>query len=140
MSVSTESSEYQASSIENPHETQQGQGQGSSIAWRPPNQKTTANLNTPSTPSTSSLDVEAGTQADKDSAARDLKMAMLTALKRGNKRFCSHCVKFKPERTHHCRQCGKCVLKMDHHCPWISNCVGFNNYKFFMNLIIHAGN
>lgn len=65
--------------------------------------------------------------------------AVMTALKRGNRRFCAHCQKFKPERTHHCRQCGDCVLKMDHHCPWVNNCVGFRNYKFFLNMLFWAG-
>lgn len=77
---------------------------------------------------------------DEEGMQKVHQLAVLSALKRGNRRFCVHCAKFKPDRTHHCRQCGTCVLKMDHHCPWISNCVGFYNHKFFMNLVYHGSN
>ena len=80
-------------------------------------------------------------QAKEDLMAQKVhQLAVVSALKRANKRFCHHCVKFKPERTHHCRQCGVCVVKMDHHCPWVSNCIGLKNHKFFMNMLIYSSN
>lgn len=90
------------------------------------------------------IDIEQPEQAELEagrlSSDKIHQIAVLSALKRGKKRFCAHCQKFKPERTHHCRQCGECVLKMDHHCPWVGNCVGFYNYKFFMNMLFYGGN
>ena len=32
--------------------------------------------------------------------------------------WCSTCLNWKPDRTHHCREVGRCVRKMDHFCPW----------------------
>ena len=52
--------------------------------------------------------------------------------------MCQRCLRTKPDRCHHCSQCNKCILKMDHHCPWVANCIGFNNYKYFMNMLIYT--
>lgn len=32
--------------------------------------------------------------------------------------WCSTCLNWKPDRSHHCREAGRCVKKMDHFCPW----------------------
>jgi hypothetical protein len=56
----------------------------------------------------------------------------------GGIRMCQRCLRTKPDRCHHCSQCNQCVLKMDHHCPWVANCIGFFNYKYFMNMLIYT--
>lgn len=36
----------------------------------------------------------------------------------------------------HCRFCDKCVLRFDHHCKWLNNCVGAQNYPYFILSIV----
>jgi len=64
-------------------------------------------------------------------------LAFERVLKKLNIRFCSHCQKFKPPRTHHCSKCGKCVLKLDHHTDFLGNCIGFFNYKCYINSVAY---
>ncbi|KAM3588530.1 hypothetical protein VKS41_000973 [Umbelopsis sp. WA50703] len=53
-------------------------------------------------------------------------------------KWCKTCQCWKPDRTHHCSICDECVLKMDHHCPWVNGCVGYNNYKFFIQFLCYT--
>lgn len=47
-------------------------------------------------------------------------------------RFCRFCQVYKLQETHHCSSCQRCIYGMDHHCPWIGQCVGFDNFKYFL--------
>lgn len=48
---------------------------------------------------------------------------------------CNICQTYKPPRCHHCSRCNKCYLKMDHHCIFLDTCIGFHNYKFFIQFM-----
>lgn len=52
--------------------------------------------------------------------------------------YCFKCNLIKEPRTHHCSKCKKCVKRFDHHCVWIGNCVGLNNIKYFVQLLLYA--
>ncbi|KAF3388525.1 Palmitoyltransferase swf1 [Penicillium rolfsii] len=50
--------------------------------------------------------------------------------------ICSTCKLLKPARSKHCSICKACVSRHDHHCVWLMNCVGANNYKYFLSLLL----
>lgn len=62
----------------------------------------------------------------------------VTCKENGEMRFCSKCLCWKPDRTHHCSSCRKCILRMDHHCPWFATCIGYRNQKFFAQFLIYV--
>ncbi|OMJ91196.1 hypothetical protein SteCoe_6263 [Stentor coeruleus] len=53
-------------------------------------------------------------------------------------KYCSTCMILRPPRTGHCSDCGLCVEKFDHHCPWVGNCIGKNNYPFYLGLLYNT--
>lgn len=46
--------------------------------------------------------------------------------------WCSTCMIWKPDRTHHCREVDRCVRKMDHFCPWVGGVVSETSFNFFI--------
>ncbi|KAD3069032.1 hypothetical protein E3N88_36912 [Mikania micrantha] len=83
--------------------------------WKPPSQE---NLEAgPDTSTSTTLDVPGNRQA---------------------LGYCHYCRNGKPPRCHHCSICQRCVLKMDHHCVWVVNCVGAQNYKFFLLFLLYT--
>ncbi|KAI2794477.1 hypothetical protein POX_a01076 [Penicillium oxalicum] len=49
---------------------------------------------------------------------------------------CSTCDFIKPARSKHCSLCQACISRHDHHCVWLMNCVGAENYKYFLSLLL----
>jgi len=55
-----------------------------------------------------------------------------------SKRYCKTCRIDKENIYSHCSICNRCVYEMDHHCFFLANCVGGNNYKFFLSYVVYA--
>lgn len=51
--------------------------------------------------------------------------------------YCEICNKPKPPRAYHCKKCDRCILRRNHHCFWLGNCIGFDNEKYFVLLLIY---
>jgi len=51
--------------------------------------------------------------------------------------FCSKCQHSRPPRCRHCSTCRRCVLQYDHHCIWVNQCIGYNNYRNFLMILVY---
>lgn len=52
--------------------------------------------------------------------------------------FCKHsgCRRYYEGRYRkHCKACNKCVEGFDHHCPFLNQCIGSNNYFWFIFIL-----
>ena len=49
--------------------------------------------------------------------------------------FCFKCSIFKSHNIKHCVICDKCCKGFDHHCLWLDNCIGKNNYIYFILIL-----
>ena len=49
--------------------------------------------------------------------------------------YCRFSKQPKPSRSHYDHVTKSLVLNMDHYCPWMFNCVGYANYRFFLNFL-----
>lgn len=43
----------------------------------------------------------------------------------------------KPHRSYHCSTCERDIVYMDRHCFWFNNCIGINNYRYFLAFIFY---
>lgn len=51
--------------------------------------------------------------------------------------YCPFCMLNSPPRSHHCSECNSCVLVRDHHCVFTGRCVGHNNARYYLMMLIY---
>ncbi|KAF9763354.1 Palmitoyltransferase ZDHHC15 [Nosema granulosis] len=79
----------------------------------------------------------------KKRSVKGLNVFVADEIKRKNKDkevHCETCKTLMPARSYHCPKCNKCFLKFDHHNSVFNCCIGFHNYKAFIQLIVVACN
>ncbi|XP_062851277.1 uncharacterized protein si:ch211-223a10.1 [Trichomycterus rosablanca] len=74
-------------------------------------------------------------QAD-DADSRYSTIADLVEANQNPSHFCIYCELFQVDNCKHCRLCDFCVMDYDHHCLFLNQCVGRNNHRVFVLLIL----
>ncbi|XP_028566019.2 putative palmitoyltransferase ZDHHC24 [Podarcis muralis] len=52
--------------------------------------------------------------------------------------YCYSCQSHVPPRCSHCFSCNVCILRRDHHCTLLGQCLGYQNYRYFLCLLLHG--
>jgi hypothetical protein len=52
--------------------------------------------------------------------------------------YCRYSKQPKPPRSHYDHVTKSLILNMDHYCPWMFNCVGYFNYRYFVNFLFYV--
>nr|XP_060614352.1 probable palmitoyltransferase ZDHHC24 [Anolis sagrei ordinatus] len=52
--------------------------------------------------------------------------------------YCYSCQSHVPPRCGHCFSCNVCILRRDHHCTLLGQCLGYQNYRYFLGLLLHG--
>jgi ankyrin repeat protein len=47
-------------------------------------------------------------------------------------KYCPKCLVRRAKNLRHCVICDECCEGFDHHCYWVNNCIGKNNYNYFI--------
>ena len=47
-------------------------------------------------------------------------------------KYCPKCLVRRAKNLRHCIICDQCCENFDHHCYWVNNCIGKNNYSYFI--------
>ena len=50
--------------------------------------------------------------------------------------YCEACQMYVNESTKHCSRCEECIEGFDHHCKWLNKCIGRDNYRRFVLLVL----
>lgn len=51
-------------------------------------------------------------------------------------KYCPKCLVKRAKDIRHCIICDQCFEGFDHHCYWVNNCIGKNNYMYFMSFLL----